>query len=94
MPAAACNCLPGRSLGEGRSENEAETQKDRCLKTFRWLLGIFMAEYAVTRQLGRLRLRRRFLRKTRSELRAYPAGICKQRTTKSLSKKIKQTRLI
>jgi hypothetical protein len=45
-------------------------------------------------RLGRMRLRRRFLRKTRSEPRAYPRAICKRRTTKLLRKKIKQGCLI
>ena len=44
-------------------------------------------------QLRRKRLRRRFLRKARSEPRAYPKAICKRRTTKPLRKKIKQGRL-
>jgi hypothetical protein len=38
-----------------------------------------------------MRLRRRFLRKTRSEARAYPPVVCKRRTTASLRKKIKPT---
>jgi hypothetical protein len=49
---------------------------------------------AVTIQLGGMRLRSRFLWKTRSELRAYPPAICKRRTTKCLRKKTKQARLI
>src|SRR5215469_13194587 len=43
-------------------------------------------------QLGGKWLRSRFLRKARSEARAYPSWICKRRTTKPLRKKIEQTR--
>jgi len=42
-------------------------------------------------QLRAMRLRRRFLRKARSEARAYPPVVCKCLTTKSLRKKIKPT---
>src|ERR1700722_6614897 len=49
---------------------------------------------AASMQLGRMRLRCRFLRKVRSEPRAYPPWNCMRQTTKPLRKKIKQTHLI
>ncbi len=52
------------------------------------------ATLAVTMQLGGKWLRSGFLRKARSEARAYPKWICKRRTTKPLRKKTKQTRPI
>src|ERR1700739_1983024 len=43
--------------------------------------------------IGKWRCHRsRFLRKARSEVRAYPLWICKRRTTKPARKKIEQTR--
>lgn len=47
---------------------------------------------AGTMQSGGKWMRSRFLRKARSEARAYPLWICKRQTTKSLRKKIEPTR--
>ena len=42
LPTAACDCLPAVAFGEGGSENEAKTQKNRCLFFPRRMAAVFL----------------------------------------------------